>query len=121
MNKCIIIGNLVRDPVLRTTQNGNAVCNFTVAVNERRGDGENAASYFDISAWERLGEICDQYLMKGKKVMVCGRVSARGYLSRSGEARASLSISAEEVEFLSPAGNAGEFEEVPVDETPFGG
>ena len=79
MNKLIIIGNLTRDPELRTTQDGTAVCNFTVAVNRKaRTDGHPEADYFRVTAWRTLGESCAKYLTKGKKVCVIGAISARG-------------------------------------------
>lgn len=68
MNKLIIIGNLTRDPELRTTQDGTAVCNFTVAVNRKvRTDGHPEADYFRVTAWRTLGENCAKYLSKGKR------------------------------------------------------
>lgn len=109
MNKLVIIGNLARDPELRTMQDGTVVCNFTVAVNRRLHGGETAADFVDVSAWGKLGEVCSQYLAKGRKAMVCGRAGARGYISqRDGNVRASLTINAEEVEFLSGRSDAQE-------------
>lgn len=102
MNKLILIGNLTKDPETRTTPNGKTVCNFDLAVNDRQGN----ATYFRISAWEKQGENCQRYLSKGKKVMVTGPVSARAYTDRNGKASVSIEVTANEVEFLSPA-NAG--------------
>lgn len=105
MNKLIIIGNLTRDPESRTTPSGHTVCNFDVAVNERRG-GQESTSYFRVSAWDKTGESCQRYLSKGKKVFVAGPVSVRMYQSNSGETKVSVEIAANDVEFLSPANNA---------------
>lgn len=102
MNKIILVGNLTKDPETRTTPNGKTVCNFDLAVNDRQGN----ATYFRISAWEKQGENCQRYLSKGKKVMVTGPVSARAYTDRSGKANVSIEVTANEVEFLSPANNA---------------
>lgn len=103
MNKLIIIGNLTRDPELRTTQDGTSVCNFTVAVNRKaRTDGHPEADYFRVTAWRTLGENCAKYLSKGKKVCVIGAISARGYTGGDGSTHASLDLLADEVEFLTP-------------------
>lgn len=104
MNKIFLIGNLTRDPETRTTPNGKTVCGFDIAVNERRG-GQDNTTYFRISAWEKLGEICQRGLSKGKKVSVVGSVSARAYTDRNGKVNANLEVSAQDVEFLSPRDN----------------
>lgn len=110
MQKIFIVGNLTKDPEMRTTQNGIAVCSFNVAVNRRQGgNGENAeADFFRVTAWRQLGQICHQYLAKGKKVSVVGSVSASAYIGNDGQARANLEINADEVEFLSPKSAANE-------------
>ncbi len=105
MNKLTIIGNLTRDPELRTTSAGINVCDFTVAVNRRvRRDAQNAqpeADFFRVSAWRQLGENCAKFLAKGRKVAVVGPVSVRTYQAQDGTTRASLEVTAEDVEFLS--------------------
>lgn len=103
MNKAIIIGNLTKDPELRSTTTGVSVCTFSVAVNRRATDKDKKpeADYFRVTAWRERGEICAKYLSKGKKVCVVGPVSVRTYQS-NGETRAALEITAEEIEFLSP-------------------
>lgn len=107
MNRLMIIGNLTRDPELKTTSTGLTVCDFTVAVNNPRrsgqasGDGQNDATFFRVSAWRQLGENCSRYLTKGRKVCVIGPVSARTYQASDGSTRVSLEVTANEVEFLS--------------------
>ena len=105
MNKLTIIGNLTRDPELRTTSTGVNVCDFTVAVNRRqRRDAQNGqpeADFFRVSAWRERGELCAKYLAKGRKVCVIGPVSVRTYTGSDGTTRASLEVTADEVEFLS--------------------
>lgn len=101
MNKSMIIGNLTRDPELRSTQEGIPVCNFTVAVNRRTRAGGQEADYFRVTAWRALGENCAKYLSKGRKVCVSGPVSARAYTGSDGIVRATLELTAEDVEFLS--------------------
>ena len=137
MNKTTIIGNLTKDPESRTTQDGKNVCNFTVAVNRRQRDqnGNTIADFFRVSAWSKLGENCQKYLAKGRKVGVVGAVSAHPYTDNQGNARANLELFAEEVEFLSPIGQQGQataeapasaqapaqggFQQVESDELPF--
>ena len=105
MNKLTIIGNLTRDPELRTTTTGVNVCDFTVAVNRRqRRDAQNGqpeADFFRVTAWRERGELCAKYLAKGRKVCVIGPVSVRTFTGNDGTTRASLEVTADEVEFLS--------------------
>lgn len=103
MNKLTIIGNLTRDPELRTTSTGLNVCSFTVAVNRRRSANSNQpeADFFRVTAWRQLGEICQRYLAKGRKVAVVGSVSVSTYTGNDGTTRATLEVTADDVEFLS--------------------
>lgn len=125
MNKLMIIGNLTRDPETRTTQAGKTVCSFTVAVNRRSKD---ETDYFRVAAWGKLGETCQQYLAKGRKVAVTGNVSVSTYTSQNGENRDTLEVFADEVEFLStknetpanaPSSRNNGYEEVTDDDLPF--
>ena len=104
MNKLTIIGNLTRDPELRTTTSGKNVCDFTVAVNRRRQqEGQPEADYFRVTVWNERAELCAKYLAKGKKVSVIGSVSVRTYTGNDGTTRASLEVTdVSEIEFLSP-------------------
>lgn len=108
MNKCTIIGNLTADPEMRTTPNGKTVATFTVAVNRRFKEGENAVNYFRVTAWNQLGEICCKYLSKGRKAAVVGEVSVNAYIGKDGAAHASLELTADEVEFLSSRADAAQ-------------
>lgn len=121
MNRLFIIGNLTRDPEMRTTQSGINVCSFSVAVNRRRaGDQQQPqADYFRVSAWRGLAENCQKYLAKGRKVAVTGPVSVSTYQAQDGTTRASLEISADDVEFLSAKGE--QQEAAPVSRPPEGG
>ena len=102
MNRLTIIGNLTRDPEMRTTSSGDSVCSFSVAVNRRKNrDGTQQADFFRVSAWGTLGESCGKYLAKGRKVAVVGSVSASAYTDQHGNAAASLNVMATDVEFLS--------------------
>ena len=106
MNKLVLTGNLTRSPELRSTPNGIPVCTFTIAVNGRKSDDPTA--YFRITVWRQLAEICNRYLAKGKKVFVSGPVSVSTYTAKDGSTKASLEVTAEDVEFLSPAGTGAE-------------
>lgn len=105
MNKLTIIGNLTRAPELRTTQSGISVCSFTVAVNRRKtaSNAEPGTDYFRVTAWRQLGENCGKYLDKGRKVVVVGPVSVSTYTANDGTARATLEVTADDVEFLTAA------------------
>ena len=103
MNRLFIIGNVVKDPELRTTPQGKNVCTFVVAVNRRKkAENQPDADFFRVSAWDAMGENCAKYLTKGKKVSVTGAVSVHVYSTQKGEPGASLEVLANEVEFLSP-------------------
>lgn len=111
MNKVVIIGNLTRDPELRTTSTGINVCSFTVAVNRRNRSNQTGnqpeADFFRVTAWRQLGETCAKFLAKGRKVCVTGPVSVSTYQGNDGTTRASLDVTADDVEFLSSR-NEGE-------------
>ena len=101
MNKLTIIGNLTRDPELRTTTSGVNVCSFTVAVNKRnKKEGEDDADFFRVTAWRGLADICGKYLAKGRKVAVVGSVSINTW-EKNGKHGASMEVNADDVEFLS--------------------
>ena len=108
MNKGIMIGNLTRDPESGTTQNGVSYTHFTIAVKKRfHGDGEPDSDFMRVTAWRALAENCAKYLSKGKKVAVTGTVGVSCYMGNDNEPHAQIEITAEDVEFLSPAGNSG--------------
>jgi len=108
MNKITIIGNLGRDPEMQYTPNGQGVTKFTVASSRRykTGDGEQReeTEWFNCSAWGRLAETCNQYLAKGRKVYVEGRLTSRTYETQTGETRVSLDVNVSDVQFLSSNG-----------------
>jgi single-strand DNA-binding protein len=110
MHIIAIVGRVGRDPETRQTDGGKTVTNFTVADNRRytAGDGEQReeTTWFRVSAWGKLGEICGQYLRKGREVAVVGRVrgdengNPRVWQGQDGEARASFEVTARSVQFL---------------------
>ena len=103
MNKCILVGNLARDPELTTTSNGVAVCRFSIAVYRRyaNSDGERETDFLNIVVWRNLGENCHKFLKKGSKVGIVGNIQSRSYDATDGTKRYVTEIVAEEVEFLS--------------------
>lgn len=108
MDRLEFIGNLTRDPELRTTQTGINVCSFSVAVNkpltkaQRDAGQQPTAKYYRVSAWRELGDNCAKYLAKGRKVYVSGTVDVSTYTGNDGMVHANLEVTANEVEFLSP-------------------
>lgn len=109
MNRIVIIGNLTKAPEQRTTQSGIAVTTFTVAVNRRRQqEGQPEADFFRVTAWRVLAETCGRYLDKGRKVCVVGPVSINTYTGNDGKTRASMEVTAEDVEFLTPRNEQSE-------------
>lgn len=95
----------MKNPDSKVTQSGVTLCSFTVAVSKRKTqDGQPDSDFFRVTAWRQLGENCAKYLAKGRKVCVIGPVSVSTYKGNDGNTRASLEITAEDVEFLSPRG-----------------
>lgn len=104
MNKCILIGNLARDPELRTTQTGLSTCTMTLAVNRRKNkDGVQEADFITVVAWRQLADLCAKYLTKGRKCAVVGSLQTRSYEAKDGSKRYVTEVLADNVEFLSPA------------------
>ncbi len=111
MNKIFLIGNLTRDPEMRSTQSGIPVCTFTVAVNRRQRSaeaGQQEADFFRVTTWRQLAENCNRFLAKGRKVGVSGTLTLQSYTGNDGTQRYSLEVQADEVEFLTPRGEGGE-------------
>jgi single-strand DNA-binding protein len=111
VNKIIVIGHLGADPEMRYTPNGQSVTNFNVASSRRytTADGERReeTEWFRVSAFGRLADTCNQYLSKGRQVYVEGRVRSRAYTDREGQPRASIEITANEIQFLGGRGEGG--------------
>lgn len=111
INQVILMGNLTRDPELRTTPSGQSVCSFSLAVNRswqgQDGSQQDAVDYFDITAWGKLGELVNQYLSKGRKCLVQGRLSQRSW-EQEGQKRSKVEVVASDVTFLDGGGAGGE-------------
>jgi single-strand DNA-binding protein len=120
----IIVGNVGRDPEMRYTPSGQAVTSFSVASSRQytanNGQQVKETIWFRVSAWGKQAEICNQYLHKGSKVLIEGRLqpdangSPRVWTRQDGTAGASYEVTANTVRFLSPRGEAGEGVEGPV-------
>ena len=109
----IIVGNVGRDPELRYTQSGVAVCSFSVAVttswkDKQSGEKREKTKWFRVSAWRGLGEVCNTYVHKGMQIMVTGTVDASAYTNNAGEAAASIELTARDVQFLGRRGEGAE-------------
>lgn len=110
VNKVILVGNLGKDPELRHTPSGKAVAAFSVATTERRGKGDDRkeeTEWHRVVAWERLGEICGEYLHKGSQVYIEGRLRTRSWEDRDGNKRYTTEIIAQTMQMLGPAGKGG--------------
>lgn len=111
-NKIIIVGYLGRDPELRYTPQGVAVCNFSVATTEKRknsyGETEQLTTWFSVKAWRKTAEIVHQYLHKGSQAYIEGRLTQEEYIDREGNKRTSLVVNASEVNFLDLRGHGEE-------------
>ena len=104
-NKMTLIGNVGSDPEMRYTPNGNPVTSFSVATNRRyttsEGEQREETEWFRVSAWNRLSETCNQYVVKGMRVYVEGSFSSREWTDQEGQTRTSLEINCNEIRFLS--------------------
>ena len=112
MNKIIVIGNLGRDPEMRYTPSGQSVTSFSVASNRRyntsTGEQREETDWFNVTAWGRLSELCNQYLTKGQQVYVEGRLHLRNYEGRDGQTRWLNEITLTDVQFLARSTGTGE-------------
>ena len=104
LNKMLIIGNVGSDPEMRYTPNGNPVTTFSVATNRRyttsEGEQREETEWFRVSAWNKLAETCNQYVTKGMKVYVEGRLKSSPWVGNDGQPRAGNEITANDVRFL---------------------
>lgn len=100
MNKAILVGNLVRDPELKHTQSGKAVCKFTLAIPNRFN--KDNTNFIDCVAWNKTAEIAGKYLKKGSKTGVVGSIAIRSYETKDGKKAKATEINVEELEFLTP-------------------
>jgi single-strand DNA-binding protein len=110
LNKVMLIGNLGRDPEIRYTQGGTAVATFTVATTEKfkgkDGQMQDQTEWHRVVAWSRLAEICGEYLHKGSKVYIEGKLQTRKWTDQNGNEKFTTEIIAREMKMLSPRGSS---------------
>ena len=110
-SKVIIVGNITRDPELRTTPSGTQVCGFSVAVNrnykDNSGEQKENVSFFECSAWGKSGEIIAQYAKKGSGILVSGRLEQRSWEDKEGQKRSRVEIVVEDFNFVGGANGDG--------------
>jgi single-strand DNA-binding protein len=111
LNKVMLIGNLGKDPEMRYTANGKAVTTFSVAVSRnvqsQEGERREETDWFDVVTWDRLAELCSQFLQKGRKAYVEGRLHTRSWEGQDGQRRYKTEVVAQTVLFLDSAGGGG--------------
>jgi len=123
LNKTFLIGNLTRDPELKYIPSGTAVASFGLAVNRQytNSDGEKMddVCFIDVVAWDKLAEICGEYLSKGSHVLIEGRLQMDSWEQEDGQKRSKIKVVAQNIQFLS-GGKAGDSEgKDPDDDIPF--
>ena len=106
-NKIVLVGNLTRDPEIRYLSSGSGVAKFALAVNRRTKQGDETM-FIDIVAWDKLGEICNQYLKKGMSVLIEGRLAIRSYDDKEGEKRTAVEVVATDMQMLGAKNAPGE-------------
>jgi single-strand DNA-binding protein len=127
LNKIMLIGNLGRDPEMTYTSSGKAVTKFSLAVSRRMkdpetGDNREETTWFTIIAWERLAETCSQYLHKGSKAYIEGRMTSRKYTNKDGIEVTAWEVVASNMELLDPksaSSSATSDDEMTADQVPF--
>ena len=111
VNKAILVGNLGRDPELRTTPNGQSVVNFTLATSEtwtdKSGERVERTEWHRIVVWGKQAEMCNQYLSKGRTVYIEGRIQTREWEDKDGNKRYTTEINANTVNFIGPRPSGG--------------
>lgn len=112
VNKVILIGNLGVDPEVRYTPSGQAVANFRIATsenwNDKQGQKQERVEWHRIVAWGKLGELCGEYLAKGRQVYVEGRLQTRQWKDRDGQDRYTTEVHAQSITFLGSRGDSAE-------------
>ncbi|MBU1356416.1 MAG: single-stranded DNA-binding protein [Candidatus Edwardsbacteria bacterium] len=104
LNRVFLIGRLTKDPEVRQTSNGTPVTNFSIAINRKyksaSGELKEDTTFVGIVAWQKLAELCQQFLAKGRAVLVEGKMQNRSWETEDGQKRSTLEIRADRIEFL---------------------
>ncbi len=113
LNKVMLIGNLTRDPELKKTTGGQSVCSFSIATNrsytDASGQKKDQVEYHNVVTWAKLAEICGQYLVKGKKVYIDGRLQTREWDGQDGQKKYRTEVVAENMIMLDRMTAGGSF------------
>jgi single-strand DNA-binding protein len=108
-NKIILVGNLGKDPELRYTPQGDAVCSFSLATNERKkdkaGEFQDVTTWFKVTLWRQQAETAAKYLAKGRQVYIEGRLRLEDWTDRDGNTRQSLEVTATDMQFIGSRGD----------------
>jgi len=124
-NKIIIVGNLGRDPELRYTPQGNAVCNFSLATNEKKrdkaGEMQDVTTWFRVTLWGKQAENASKYLTKGNPVYVEGRLRVEEWTDRDGNNRHTLEVQGSDMQFLSSGARPDDYSREEAGEAEFAG
>jgi len=112
-NKIIIVGHLGRDPELRYTPQGSAVCNFSVATSDKRrdksGEFQEVTTWFKVTLWEKKAEVASKYLTKGTQVYIEGRLRVEEWTDRDGKNRYTLEVQGTDMQFLGGSGRSDDY------------
>jgi single-strand DNA-binding protein len=111
INRVVLVGRLTKDPELRYSPQGTAICTFTLAVNRQfsNNEGKREADFINIVAWRQLAELCSNYLKKGSQAGLEGRLQTRSYDNKEGKRVYVTEVVADNVQFLSSSGERKEF------------
>lgn len=124
-NKIIIVGNLGRDPELRYTPQGNAVCNFSMATNEKKrdkaGEMQDVTTWFRVTLWGKQAENASKYLTKGSPVYIEGRLRVEDWTDRDGKERYTLEVQGTDMQFLGGGARSEEYGRDDVGDAEFAG
>lgn len=128
VNSVVISGRMTRDPEVKYLPSGSAVCNMGLAsgrwYKDKAGEFKEVVAFVDVTAWEKLGELCGEKLSKGSAVLVEGRVTSRSWETQDGQRRSKVEVVANRIQFLDkdgsssgPARDTGP--DLPADDLPF--
>jgi single stranded DNA-binding protein (ssb) len=110
-NKIILVGNLGKDPELRYTPAGDAVCDISIATSERKkdksGEFQDVTTWFRVTLWRKQAENAAKYLSKGRQVYIEGRLGLEEWTDRDGNTRQTLAVQATEMQFIGSRGDGG--------------
>jgi single-strand DNA-binding protein len=111
INRVVLIGRLTKDPELRYTQNGTAVCSFSIANNRTYvtgGDKREQVSFFNCVAWTKMGEVIAEYCKKGQRIAIEGRLQERKYDAQDGSKKSIVEVVIDNFQFLTPKDREGD-------------